>query len=93
MTTPSEMEEIQRIAYELWQIDGEPAGRDQEHWERARRIFESRKAPLGNLVNGSAAHGRNGTRLASLDRGEGDPGIVAGTKDNPRPDHLPDERA
>ena len=44
----SEAEEIQRIAYELWQIDGEPFGREGEHWERARRIFESRKAFSGN---------------------------------------------
>jgi len=44
----SESEEIQRIAYELWQIDGEPFGREEEHWERARRIFESRKAFSGN---------------------------------------------
>ena len=48
MSVLSEAEEIQRIAYELWQIDGEPFGREHEHWERARRILQSRKAFSGN---------------------------------------------
>jgi hypothetical protein len=42
METKSAQEEIGKIAYEIWQVEGEPEGRDQEHWERARRIFESR---------------------------------------------------
>ena len=37
-------EEIQKIAYELWQIEGEPEGRDKDHWERATRIYESRSS-------------------------------------------------
>jgi hypothetical protein len=50
MTASSDLEEIQRIAYELWQIEGEPEGRDHEHWERARRIFESRTASGGSVA-------------------------------------------
>ena len=37
-------EEIRKIAYELWQIEGEPEGRDKDHWERATRIYESRSS-------------------------------------------------
>jgi hypothetical protein len=47
MTASSEAEEIQRIAYEIWQIEGEPFGRDHEHWQRANRIFESRRRSPG----------------------------------------------
>jgi len=44
MSTRSAVEEIQRIAYELWQIEGEPEGRDRDHWERATRIHASRSS-------------------------------------------------
>ncbi len=57
MSVLSEAEEIHRIAYELWQIDGEPFGRNQEHWERARRIFERRKASSRDASNGHGAAG------------------------------------
>jgi hypothetical protein len=53
----AEAEEIQRIAYELWQIDGEPFGREGEHWERARRIFESRKVFSGHAREAREAEG------------------------------------
>ena len=59
----SEAEEIQRIAYELWQIDGEPFGREGEHWERARRIFESRKAFSGNGHDREAREPEEAPRL------------------------------
>ena len=38
MSTTSEQEQIRRIAYEIWQAEGEPAGRDREHWERSRLL-------------------------------------------------------
>jgi hypothetical protein len=47
MSTTSEHEEIQRIAYEIWQAEGEPEGRDREHWERARTIHAGRGRPAG----------------------------------------------
>jgi len=59
----SEAEEIQRIAYELWQIDGESLGREGEHWERARRIFESRKAFSGNGHDREAREPEEAPRL------------------------------
>jgi hypothetical protein len=80
MTAPSELEEIQRIAYEIWQIEGEPADRDQEHWERAKRIFESRRA---------SSEERAESRPATPGFEEVAPGIVPDMKDDPAPE-LPD---
>jgi Protein of unknown function (DUF2934) len=78
MSAPSEMEEmIHRIACELWQIDGEPAGRDQEHWERARRIFESRKAHAESLGNGNEARGRTDHSPSEPAREMAEPRIVS----------------
>ena len=87
MHTPSELEEIQRIAYEIWQIEGEPAGRDQEHWDRARRIFERTKAaPGADPEPGDPAHAPQpqnpGFEAAA-------PGMVPEMKEDPTPD-LPE---
>lgn len=41
----SEKEErIRRRAYDLWCAAGWPKGRDQEHWEQARREIEKEMA-------------------------------------------------
>ena len=55
MTATSEQEEIRRIAYEIWQAEGEPEGRDREHWERAAAIHAGRGRPAG----GSAPEGES----------------------------------
>ncbi len=34
--------EIRKIAYALWLQDGQPAGRDREHWEAAKEIWAFR---------------------------------------------------
>lgn len=31
--------EIRKIAYSLWMQEGQPAGRDREHWEAAKEIW------------------------------------------------------
>lgn len=82
MTAPSESEEIQRIAYEIWQIEGEPAGRDREHWERAKRIFASRRASPGADADEEAPPVNPGFE-------EVEPGMVPRMKDDPAPE-LPD---
>jgi hypothetical protein len=55
MDATSEQEEIQRIAYAIWQAEGEPEGREREHWERARTIYAGRRHGAG----GSAPEGRS----------------------------------
>ncbi|BCB18319.1 DUF2934 domain-containing protein [Bosea sp. ANAM02] len=34
--------EIRKIAYQLWIKDGQPEGRDREHWEAAKEIWAFR---------------------------------------------------
>ena len=34
--------EIRKIAYALWLKDGQPEGRDREHWEAAKEIWAFR---------------------------------------------------
>lgn len=34
--------EIRRIAYGLWMQEGQPEGRDREHWEAAKEIWAFR---------------------------------------------------
>ena len=34
--------EIRKIAYGLWIRDGQPGGRDREHWEAAKEIWAFR---------------------------------------------------
>jgi hypothetical protein len=36
MTQPRD-KEIERRAYEIWERDGRPAGREEEHWRQAER--------------------------------------------------------
>ncbi len=34
--------EIRKIAYSIWMQEGQPAGRDREHWEAAKEIWAFR---------------------------------------------------
>ncbi|MGO4406991.1 DUF2934 domain-containing protein [Bosea sp. RAF48] len=34
--------EIRKIAYDLWIRDGQPEGRDREHWDAAKEIWAYR---------------------------------------------------
>lgn len=43
--TPRE-EEIRRIAYEIWEKEGKPAGKDFEHYMRAEQAWDRRAASL-----------------------------------------------
>lgn len=42
--TPSEksQREIRKIAYAIWMEEGQPEGRDKEHWEAAKEIWAFR---------------------------------------------------
>ena len=64
MTEPgrNENEAIARRAYEIWEAEGRPHGRDREHWEAAARELGSpvpprpRRTPaLGASPSGKAA--------------------------------------
>jgi len=38
-------ERIRRRAHEIWQREGQPEGRDQDHWEQACREIAAEAAP------------------------------------------------
>jgi hypothetical protein len=41
MNTESLEERIRQRAYQIWEEDGQPEGREHEHWERAVREIEA----------------------------------------------------
>ena len=49
-----EAREIARRAYALWESEGRPHGRDQEHWARAEREFGPATAPVSKTAAASA---------------------------------------
>ncbi len=38
-------DEVQLIAYSLWEAEGYPNGKDYEHWFRAETIWEEKQKP------------------------------------------------
>ena len=47
---------IRRRAHAIWEREGRPEGRQQEHWERARREIEAEEgAPPPDLLASEAA--------------------------------------
>jgi len=50
----SREERIRRLAYEIWEQEGRPNGRDQEHWRRAEAEILQREqrgmAPISPLL-------------------------------------------
>jgi hypothetical protein len=36
----SRTDEVARVAYAIWEAEGRPEGRDQEHWARAERMLD-----------------------------------------------------
>ena len=44
MTTPAQRERILKKAYEIWEAEGRPSGRDMEHWVQAEVALAAKKA-------------------------------------------------
>ena len=40
-TSPDIETRIRRRAYQIWLEEGQPEGRDQEHWELAKKLIEA----------------------------------------------------
>ncbi len=47
--------EIRKIAYALWMEQGQPDGRDREHWEAAKVIWAFRNPDAGGKQDGDTA--------------------------------------
>ncbi len=39
-------ERIRQRAHEIWEMEGRPDGRDQEHWERAHREIDAKSSEI-----------------------------------------------
>ena len=44
-------EKIRQRAHEIWEMEGRPEGRNQEHWERAHREIDAKQneTPSGQI--------------------------------------------
>ncbi|MEF2073957.1 DUF2934 domain-containing protein [Consotaella aegiceratis] len=55
--TVADHDKISKRAYEIWEQEGRPHGRDQEHWDRARTDVQGASAPASEpapVLNGTA---------------------------------------
>jgi hypothetical protein len=57
--------QVERIAYRLWQEEGCPRGREDDHWLRAEKEFHADKPIRGTVVDGTGA-GQAGQLLSPL---------------------------
>lgn len=56
--------EIRRIAYALWMEQGQPDGRDREHWEAAKVIWAFRNNEADdNQREETVSKARSGSKL------------------------------
>ncbi len=60
-------DEIRRCAYELWEKEGSPHGRDAEFWERARLLVEAKAAPAGFAPPQQSSAEENAVDKAMMD--------------------------
>ena len=51
--TPED-DEIARVAHAIWEAEGRPDGRDQEHWMRASRVVEQGRGEVDPAVDPQA---------------------------------------
>jgi hypothetical protein len=62
---PDRQRQVEQIAYRIWQEQGCPHGRQEEHWRRAEREFHADKPIRGALV-GDPQTGPVGPLLSPL---------------------------
>ena len=73
-------DKIRQRAYEIWENEGRPEGRHDEHWARARQEFDRYGAPEGADLGKGGSSGapapegaRPGTGMASGQSGAAKP--------------------
>lgn len=56
-------EEIRLMAYQIWEDEGRPEGRDLEHWLKAQATWQGRqRQDLSATPSGPPAHSAKGQR-------------------------------
>jgi hypothetical protein len=53
---PDREQRVRERAYQLWEADGRPHGRDVEYWERARELVGMEESADSGLLPNPAAH-------------------------------------
>ena len=82
MAQHSVEDRIRRKAHELWEAEGHPHGRDQDHWDRAKEIVadEERNA-IGPQSDGDAPADAGSATPSGND---GEPAVKAATSAGPK---------
>jgi hypothetical protein len=62
---PDRQQQVAQIAYRIWQEEGRPRGREEEHWWRAEKAFHADKPIRGAVVDDPEA-GQAGQLLSPL---------------------------
>jgi hypothetical protein len=63
---------IAQRAYELWEIEGRPVGRDLEHWLRAEaEIATNGRKPRARRSNTAVERARRTSKVATVEKGRG----------------------
>jgi hypothetical protein len=62
---PDRQQQVAQIAYRIWQEEGRPRGREQEHWWRAEKAFQADK-PIRGAVVDDPETGQAGQLLSPL---------------------------
>jgi hypothetical protein len=47
MSQRSNEEQVRELAYQIWETEGRPEGREQDHWVRAEKAIADRQHPKG----------------------------------------------
>ena len=76
-------DEIARVAHAIWEAEGQPEGRDHEHWMRARQLIEEGRA---EAEYPQAAHDTGAPRPVQPGFEDAAPGMVPVMKDEPGED-------
>ncbi|HRO11045.1 DUF2934 domain-containing protein [Amaricoccus sp.] len=76
-------DEIARVAHAIWEAEGQPEGRDHEHWMRAKRLIEEGRAEVEFPASAAPRPVQPGFEDAA-------PGMVPSMKEEPG-DELQEE--
>jgi hypothetical protein len=75
-------DEIARVAHAIWEAEGQPEGRDHEHWMRARQLVEEGRAEV-EYPQAAAREDTGGPRPVQPGFEDVAPGMVPVMKDDP----------
>lgn len=60
------LREIRKIAYGLWMQDGQPEGRDREHWEAAKEIWAFRSHDQTKVESNASDERQQGAEMRNV---------------------------